>query len=316
MTTLRLVLRRVAATVPMLILVAVLTFAMVSLTPGDPAVIMAGESASPELIEETRESMGLDEPLTVQFVNWVSGAAVGDLGTSFADERPVADLILERLPVTLSLTFGSVLIGLLIAIPAGVFAAVRRGSLADRATIFLTSLGISAPEFFLGLMIVLVFALTLGWFPATGYVPLVEDPGMWALHLVLPCLALGLGVAAELARQVRGSMREVLEHDYIQTARAKGVSTTSVLVKHGLKNAAVPVVTVLGLQVRRLLGGTVVIEQVFIMDGVGDLAVSSVFQRDLPALMGIALVAAVIVLLVNLVVDLSYSYFDPKVRVS
>ena len=215
---------------------------------------------------------------------------------------------------TLSLTAGATLIGLLIAVPLGVFAATQRGSWLDRITIFGTSLGIAAPEFFIGLLLVLVVALQLGWLPATGYIPFSEDPMEWALRLVLPSITLGLGVAAELARQVRGAMIDVLSRDYIQTARAKGLSTASIIIKHGLKNAAIPVVTVLGLQIRRLLGGTVIVEQIFAMNGVGSLAVRAVFLRDLPVLLGVALTTAVIVLLINLIVDMSYGYFDPKVR--
>jgi peptide/nickel transport system permease protein len=172
----------------------------------------------------------------------------------------------------------------------------------------------ASPEFFVGLILILVFSLTLGWFPATGYVPFADDPVEWANRLVLPALTLGVGVAAEVTRHVRASMRDVLQRDYIQTARAKGLSTASVIGKHGLKNAALPVVTVLGLQVRRLLAGTVIVEQIFAMNGIGTLAVRAVFHRDLPMLLGIALVTAVIVLVVNLLVDLSYGYLDPKVR--
>jgi peptide/nickel transport system permease protein len=195
-----------------------------------------------------------------------------------------------------------------------VLAAMRRGSWIDRATIFTTSLGIAAPEFFIGLLLVLVVALNFGWLPATGYVPFADDPVEWALRLVLPSITLGVGVAAELARQVRGSMIDVMSRDYIQTARAKGLSAQAIIVKHGLKNAAIPIVTVLGLQIRRLLGGAVIVEQIFAMNGVGSLAVRAVFLRDLPVLLGVALITAIIVLLVNLLVDMSYSYFDPKVR--
>ena len=218
------------------------------------------------------------------------------------------------MPITLSLTAGATLIGVGMSVPLGVFAAIRRGSYLDRITIFGTSLGIAAPEFFIGLLLVLVVALNWGWLPATGYIPFTEDPVEYFARLTLPSITLGLGVAAELARQVRGAMIDVLSRDYIQTARAKGLSTFSIIVKHGLKNAAIPVVTVLGLQIRRLLGGAVIVEQIFAMNGVGSLAVRAVFLRDLPVLLGVALTTAVVVLFVNLLVDMSYSYFDPKVR--
>lgn len=314
MNALRYIWRRVISTIPMLVLVGLITFLLIHITPGDPAAVVAGENASLEAIEEARHRLGLDQPFLVQFFHWLVAVLHGDLGTSFTSGKPVTELILDRLPITLSLTTGATLIGLLIAIPLGVFAATQRNSWLDRTTIFFTSLGIAAPEFFIGLLLVLLVALELNLLPATGYTPFADDPLDWAARLVLPSITLGLGVAAELARQVRGAMIDVLSRDYIQTARAKGLSGLSIVVKHGLKNAAIPVVTVLGLQIRRLLGGTVIVEQIFAMNGVGSLAVRAVFLRDLPVLLGVALVTAIVVLLVNLLVDLSYGYFDPKVR--
>jgi len=314
MNALRYLGKRAVSTVPMLLLVGLITFLLIHITPGDPASVVAGENASDAAIEDARRRLGLDQPFLVQFWTWLGNVLQGDLGTSFTSGKPVTELIMDRMPTTLSLTAGATLIGLLIAVPLGVFAATQRGSWLDRVTIFGTSLGIAAPEFFIGLLLVLVVALHLGWLPATGYIPFSEDPAEWALRLILPSITLGLGVAAELARQVRGAMIDVLSRDYIQTARAKGLSTASIIVKHGLKNAAIPVVTVLGLQIRRLLGGTVIVEQIFAMNGVGSLAVRAVFLRDLPVLLGVALTTAVIVLLINLIVDMSYGYFDPKVR--
>ncbi len=314
MNALRYLGRRAVSTVPMLVLVGLITFLLIHITPGDPAAVVAGENASLEAIEDARRRLGLDKPFPVQFWNWLMAVLSGDLGTSFTSGKPVTELIFDRMPVTLSLTAGATLIGLLIAIPMGVFAATRRGSWMDRVTILGTSLGIAAPEFFIGLLLVLLIALQWGLLPATGFVPFSEDPVEFFLRLTLPSITLGLSVAAELARQVRGAMIEVLARDYIQTARAKGLSTLSIIVKHGLKNAAIPVVTVMGLQIRRLLGGTVIVEQIFAMNGVGSLAVRAVFLRDLPVLLGVALTTAVIVLIINLIVDMSYSYFDPKVR--
>ncbi len=314
MNTLRYLGRRAISTVPMLVLVGLITFLLIHITPGDPAAVAAGDNASMEAIEAARVRLGLDKPFLVQFWTWLVKVLHGDLGVSFTSGKPVTELIFERLPTTLSLTAGAILIGLLISVPLGVFAAIRRGSWADRLTIFGTSLGIAAPEFFIGLLLVLLIALEWNWLPATGYIPFAEDPVEYFRRLTLPCITLGLGVAAEMARQVRGAMIDVLSRDYIQTARAKGLSTFSIIVKHGLKNAAIPVVTVLGLQVRRLLGGTVIVEQIFAMNGVGQLAVRAVFLRDLPVLLGVALVTATVVLLINLLVDMSYGYFDPKVR--
>lgn len=314
MNTLLYLIRRIAAAIPILILVGLITFLLIHLTPGDPAAVVAGENASMEAIEAARHRLGLDQPFLVQFWHWLRAVSVGDLGTSFTSGRPVTELIFDRMPITLSLTAGSTLIGVGLAVPLGVFAAIKRGSYLDRITIFGTSLGIAAPEFFIGLLLVLVVALNWGWLPATGYIPFAEDPVEYFRRLALPSLTLGLGVAAELARQVRGAMIDVLSRDYIQTARAKGLSTLSIIVKHGLKNASIPVVTVLGLQIRRLLGGAVIVEQIFAMNGVGSLAVRAVFLRDLPVLLGVALTTAVVVLFVNLLVDMSYGYFDPKVR--
>ena len=314
MNTLLYLIRRIAAAIPILILVGLITFLLIHLTPGDPAAVVAGENASMEAIEAARHRLGLDQPFLVQFWHWLRAVSVGDLGTSFTSGRPVTELIFDRMPITLSLTAGSTLIGVGLAVPLGVFAAIKRGSYLDRITIFGTSLGIAAPEFFIGLLLVLVVALNWGWLPATGYIPFAEDPVEYFRRLALPSLTLGLGVAAELARQVRGAMIDVLSRDYIQTARAKGLSTLSIIVKHGLKSASIPVVTVLGLQIRRLLGGAVIVEQIFAMNGVGSLAVRAVFLRDLPVLLGVALTTAVVVLFVNLLVDMSYGYFDPKVR--
>ncbi len=314
MNTFRYLYRRLGSTLPMLVMVGLITFLLIHITPGDPAAVVAGENASQEAIDAARHRLGLDQPFLVQFWHWLVAVLHGDLGTSFTSGKPVTELIFDRMPITLSLTAGATLIGLLIAVPLGVFAATKRGSWLDKVTIFGTSLGIAAPEFFIGLLLVLLIALELGWLPATGYIPFEEDPVEWARRLTLPSITLGLGVAAELARQVRGAMIDVLSRDYIQTARAKGLSGFSIIIKHGLKNAAIPVVTVLGLQVRRLLGGTVIVEQIFAMNGVGSLAVRAVFLRDLPVLLGVALTTAVIVLIVNLLVDMSYGYFDPKVR--
>jgi peptide/nickel transport system permease protein len=316
MSTLLFLGRRVLSTIPILVLVGLITFLLIHLTPGDPAAVVAGDNASAEAIEAARHRLGLDKPFLMQFGAWLSGVVVGDLGTSFTSGRPVVSLIFDRLPITLSLTAGSTLIGIGIAVPMGVLAALKRNSWVDRLIITTTSMGIAAPEFFIGLLLVLVVALNMGLLPATGYVPFADDPVEWLRRLILPSLTLGVGLAAELARQVRGAMIDVLSRDYIQTARAKGLSGFSIVVKHGLKNAAIPIVTVLGLQIRRLLGGAVIVEQIFAMNGVGSLAVRAVFLRDLPVLLGVALVTAVVVLFVNLLVDMSYGYFDPKVRQS
>ena len=307
-------LRRLLSALPTLALVSVLVFALVQLSPGDPAVVAAGPEASAEQIAEVREQLGLNAPVLEQYFSWAGGALTGDLGNSILSGYGVMSSISERLPVTLSLALLSIIVALLIAIPMGTIAAVKSGSWVDRAVILLTSAGIAIPSFAVGLLLIYLFALTLSWLPATGFTPLEESPWQWFRGLLLPSIALGLAVAAELARHIRASLRDVLQSDYVRTARAKGLGTWKVLGKHGLKHAAIPVVTVLGLQISHLLGGAIVVEQVFGLPGVGSLAVRAVFTRDYPVIQGVALLAAVAVILINILVDLSYSYFNPRIR--
>lgn len=306
--------RRLGSIIVTLVLVSMITFGLLHLTPGDPAQVAAGPDADSATIEATRERLGLDESVPRQFGDWMGGLASGDLGTSYVQQRPVLDMILDRVGVTASLVLVSLVVALLIALPLGVLAATRRDSLADRASVVWASTGIALPDFFVGLLLVLVFALTFGIFPATGYVDLRADPGAWLVHLILPAVTLGTTVAAELTRHIRASLSDVLQLDYIRTARAKGVGARSVVVKHGLRNAALPVMTVFGNQVARLVGGTVIVEQVFNLPGVGQLLVQSIFQRDLPVILGLGIFLAVVVLVVNLLVDLSYGWLNPKVR--
>lgn len=310
----RLLIRRLAATVPVLLLVSIITYSLVLLIPGDPAVTIAGEAASPEQVDATRERLGLDEPFVVQYGTWLSKALTGDLGTSLYTSRSVMSAIGDSVPTTLSLTLVAIVIALLIAIPAGIIAAVWRGSAVDRAATLGSSLGIALPNFWLGLMLVLVFALRANWLPAVGYVPIEEDPWDWLRHLLLPGLTLGAASAAEITRQLRGALVDVLRRDYVRTARAKGLREPVVVLKHALKNAAVPAITVLGMQVSMLLSGAVVVEQVFGLSGIGRLAVRAVLDRDLPMIQGVVMASAVAVVAVNLVVDIAYGYLNPRLR--
>jgi peptide/nickel transport system permease protein len=307
-------LRRIAAMVPILLLVTLVAFVLLHLAPGDPAQAFAGTDASPEALTAARKQLGLDDPLPVQYGRYVLHLAQGDLGESFTSREPVSKVIFRRLPATLSITAGALLVALLISIPAGMLAALHPRQLADRLTVISTSMGIALPDFFFGLLLVLVVALQWNWLPATGYVPFLRNPLHWALFLILPVLTLSFSVTAELTRQVRAGLIETLSKDYVRTARAKGLPGYVVVGKHALKNASVPIVTVFGLQVRRLLGGTVIVEQIFNVPGIGSLIVKSVFERDLPVVLGITVVSAIVVLLVNLLVDLSYGYLDPRVR--
>lgn len=297
-----------------LALVALITFGLLHLTPGDPAQVAAGPDADQAAVEAARERLGLDRSPVVQFASWAGNLLRGDLGTSFVQNRPVLDMILERLPVTLSLVAVALVVSLLIALPLGVLAATRRDTILDRISVLWASTGIALPDFFLGLLLVLAFAISFGWFPATGYVSMGDNPGQWLMHLILPAVTLGTTVAAELTRHIRASLSDVLELDYVRTARAKGIGAPRVVVKHALRNAALPVMTVFGIQLARLLGGTVIVEQIFNLPGIGQLVVASIFQRDLPVILGMGVFIATMVLVVNLLVDISYGWLNPKVR--
>ena len=309
-----LMVRRVLSLVPLLFLVSLMVFALVLLIPGDPAISIAGENATPEQLEATRERLGLNDPVVVQYGRWAGGVLQGDLGTSLFSSITVWSLISDRLPVTISLTFAALVVALLIAIPAGLIAGTRAGSGADRTATLVSSFGVAMPNFWLGLMLILFFAIWNPWLPATGYVAFSEDPWLWLKHMILPAITLGAAAAAELTRQLRGSLVDVMHQDYVRTARSKGIGYRRVVSKHALKNAAIPVVTVAGLQVTRLLGGTIVVEQVFGLPGLGQLAIDAVTRRDLPMIQGIVVVAVLVAVLTNLLVDLSYGYFNPKVR--
>ncbi len=308
------ILQRLLALVPLLFIVSLMVFSLVLLIPGDPAYMLAGEDASQEEIEAIREDMGLNDPILTQYARWAGGVVRGDLGTSLFSDQPVLEVIVERLPVTLSLAFAAIFIALLVAVPAGVIAGTRPGSVSDRVVTVGASAGLAIPNFWLGLMLILVFAIWNGWLPATGYIPITESFQGWLRHIMLPAITLGLAAAAILTRQLRGAMVDVMNMDYIRTARAKGLPWRRVVLKHGLKNAAIPMVTVLGLQANYLLGGTVIVEQIFGMPGLGQLAVASVFTRDLPMIQGVVIVAVFVAVFVNLLVDISYGYFNPKVR--
>jgi peptide/nickel transport system permease protein len=311
---LRFILQRLLALIPLLLIVSLMVFSLVLLIPGDPAYLLAGEDATPEEVEAIREDMGLNRPVLVRYVAWLGAVVQGDLGTSLFSDQPVLDVILERLPVTLSLALAAAGFALVISIPAGLVAGTRPGRLADRVVTVGSSIGLAIPNFWLGLMLVLVLAINNPWFPATGYTPIRDSVVGWWQHIVLPAFTLGLSASAILTRQLRGAMIEVMQQDYVRTARAKGLPYRKVVAKHALKNAAIPMVTIFGLQVNGLLGGTVIIEQIFGMPGIGQLAVASVFTRDLPMIQGVVIMAVFVAVLVNLLVDISYGYFNPKVR--
>lgn len=311
-----LVARRIAGVVPLLLFVSAVVFILMELVPGDPALTIAGDSSSPQQVAEIRRQLGLERPLPVRYWDWLADAVRGDLGTSLFSSQSVSDAVGTRLPVTLSLAAGSIIVAILIGVGGGVTAAARPGGWTDRVVMVLASFGLAVPAFWLGLILVLLFSRTLGLVPPTGYVPLSSDPVQWLRSLLLPSVTLGAAASAALARQTRSALVAVLRRDYVVAALARGKSWVSVLAKHGMKNAAVPVVTVLGLQVVNLIAASVIVEHVFALPGLGSLAIQSVARRDIMMLQGVVVVATLIVVGMNLVVDLLYGYLNPKVRVS
>ena len=305
---------RILTTLPVLLIVTFVVFGLVLLIPGDPAVTIAGPDATTEQVAAIRERLGLNDPIPVQYFNWLVAALQGDLGTSLFTSRPVATTIADSLPVTLALTICAIFVSLVVALPLATVAALRQGTWIDKLATIGSSLGIALPSFWLGMMLVLIFSVNLEWLPATGYVPWTQDPVKWAIHLVLPAITLGVAAAAESARQLRGSIIDVMKQDYIRTARAKGLSGVSIIGKHVMKNASIPLVTVLGVQLTFMLGGALLVEQVFGIPGMGMVAIQAVTQRDIPIIQGIVLVAVLVAMAVNLLVDITYGFLNPKVR--
>lgn len=311
----RLIGKRLLAVIPVMLIVSVLSFALVALVPGDPAATLAGQSATTEQVEAIRVQLGLDQPVLVRYVEWLGHVVTGDLGNSLFTRQPVLTAIGERMPVTLSLAVGALLVALVLGLPAGLYAALHRGRLPDRLISAGAAGSLAFPNYFVGMVLVIVVAVQFGALPATGYTAFADDPGEWLAHLVLPCIALGLVPAAVLARQLRGAMVGVLGQDYMRTAEAKGLGGGQVVLKHALKNAAIAPITAVGTQFALVLGGSVVVEQVFGIAGLGALVINAVQQRDIPLIQGIVLVAAVLVQVVNIMVDLSYGWLNPRVRV-
>jgi peptide/nickel transport system permease protein len=312
----RLLAGRLVAAVPLLFFASVGAFLLIHLTPGDPAAIAVPEGATHQQLEEARHALGLDQPLLVQYLSWVRHAAAGNLGTSFQNGRPVATLIAERLPVTLSLALMATAFSVPIALFLGTLAGAFEGRPVDRLVTAFSSLGLAMPSFWVGLLLAYAFAIRNRWLPATGWVPFTDDPWAWFTHLVLPAFTLAVGTSAQLTRQLRGSMADVMSTDYIRAAEAKGLGPVMILGKHGLKNAAIPVVTLLGLQLIALLGGAVIVEAVFALPGLGTLIITAVVNRDIPVIQGVVLVIAVVAVVVNLLVDLTYGWLNPRVRVA
>jgi peptide/nickel transport system permease protein len=310
------VVRRLLLMVPVAFLVTVGVFMLIHLTPGDPALIMLGEDRTPQAIAQIHQQLGLDKPLYVQYEIWLGRLAHGDLGRSITTHEQVTGAIFDRLPATLELGIVSLVWSLIVAIPLGTIAAVRRGSLVDQVATGLTVAGVSIPNFFIGIVLIFVLSVSLRLFPFGGYVPFTQDPVESLRHVILPAIALGTAGTAINMRFTRSSMIEVLNHDYIRTARAKGASWRRVVFVHALKNALIPVVTIIGLQIGGIIEGAVVTETVFTWPGVGRLAVESIFNRDYTVVQGIVLLAAFSYMVANLLVDLAYGWLDPRISYS
>lgn len=307
-------LRRLTQAIPVLAFASVVVFLVIHFVPGDPALAVLGPEARPEQVEAMRQRMGLDRPLMVQYGRWLALVFRGDLGVSIINSYPVWSLIGLKLPATASLTLGALVIALAIALPLGVLAAIRQGRVADRIAVGFSALGLSVPSFWLGVLLVLVFSLRLQWLPASGYVPVFGRPGVALRHLVLPSLTLGIAMAAVLTRFVRSAVLEVIHQDYMRTARAKGLSERTVLTRHAFKNALIPILTVIALQVGNLLGGAVVTEAIFDFPGVGQLILYAVTTKDYPVVQGALLLLVGVFVLINLLTDVGYAVLDPRVR--
>ncbi len=308
------IIRRILATVPVMAVVGIFVFLLLHLTPGDPAAVIAGDYASPADIARIRTKLGLDEPIYVQFWTWSSHVLRGDLGISIFSNLPVSQLIAQRMEPTLMLSAVTTVIAILVAVPLGVIAAWRAGTFVDRFTMVIAVLGFSVPVFVIGYILIYVFAIQLKWLPVQGYVSISEGFVPFIRSILLPSIALALLYTALIARITRASVLEVLTEDYIRTAHAKGLTSTAVLMRHALKNAAVPIVTIIGIGVALLIGGVVVTESVFNIPGLGRLTVDSILRRDYPIIQGVILFFASVYVVVNLIVDLSYTFFDPRIR--
>jgi peptide/nickel transport system permease protein len=308
--------RRLLAVIPVMFLVSLIAFSLIYLVPGDPAIALAGEDATAEQIARLREQLGLNDSLIVQYLRWMRHAVTGDLGHSLFSAQTVGHALWTRLPITLNLIAGAMLIAILIGVPAGIISAVKRGTWIDRGVNLGAAGGVSTPNYFIAMLLIIVFVLHWNLLPATGYVSFFDSPVEWFKHLLLPSIALAAGATAVITRQLRSSLVGVLDQDYVRTANAKGLAQSQVVLKHGLKNAAIPVATVIGAQIGLLVGGTAIIERIFNIPGLGSLAIDSVLRRDLPVIQGIVLISALVVQLANLATDVAYGYLNPKVRVA
>ncbi len=308
------IIRRLLATIPVMVVVAIFVFLLLHLTPGDPAAVIAGDDATPEAVDGIRTKLGLDQPIHVQFGIYAANLLRGDLGTSIFSNLPVLTLVKQRLEPTLVLAASTLVMAVLLAIPMGVLAAWKARTFIDRLVMGFSVLGFAVPGFLVGYLLIYVFAIELKWLPVQGYRPLSQGIDQTARSIILPALALSMAYMALIARMTRASMLDVLSQDYIRTAKAKGVANLIVLLRHALKNAAVPIVTVIGIGLTLLISGVVITETVFNIPGLGRLTVDAILKRDYPIIQGLIILFAGAKVLVNLLIDISYVFFDPRIR--
>ncbi len=311
----RYIIQRIVGIVPVLVIVSIVVFLLLRLAPGDPVDLLLGDQrADAEVRAAVRVKLGLDQPLYTQYLLWIAGAAQGDLGYSFRSREPIGSMILQRIPLTIELTGMAMVLALVVSLPLGIAAAVRRNQLPDFVSSILASLGNSMPNFWLGILLIYLFAVNLHWLPPSGYVAFDKDPWGNLRTLILPAITLAAAHAAVITRTTRSSLLEVLGEDYVRTARGKGLAEKMVLSRHALKNALVPVVTIIGMDTGRLLGGAVITETIFALPGIGRLVVDSVLARDFPIVQAMTLVMTLALLMSNLLVDVLYAYLDPRIR--
>jgi peptide/nickel transport system permease protein len=308
--------RRVAYSLVVLVGVLIVVFALVQLVPGDPVRIALGTRYTPEAYEALRTASGLDRPLIVQFFSYLGNALTGDLGVSFRNGDPVTATLLDRLPATVSLGLVGIVFALFIAVPAGIWAALREGRVSDAIVRVTSQFGVSVPDFWLGILLIALFSSTLGWLPTSGYRPLFDDPAGWLRHIILPGLTVGLVAAAIMTRYIRSAVLEVASMGYVRTARSKGLAPRVVTLRHTVRNALIPVLTITGIQLATILGGVIVVEVVFAWPGLGRLVYNAVAARDYPVIQGAVLLMAALFLLINLIVDVLYAVVDPRIRLS
>ncbi|MET0171032.1 MAG: ABC transporter permease [Agrobacterium vaccinii] len=310
----RFLLLRLSVAIPTMFIISVLVFSLQMLLPGDVALVIAGGEASPEVVAQIRQEQGLDDPLPVQYLRWSAAALQGDFGISYRTRDEIGPMLLDKIPVTLTLATTALLISLLIGIPAGIMAAIWRGKGWDHAVTVVSLTGISIPNFWLGIMLILIFAVKLGWLPAGGYVSPFEDPIRGLKSIILPATVLGAALAAAMMRHTRGAMLTVMQHDYIRTARAKGLTERKVITKHGFRNALVPIITLATLQFGALMAGAVLTEQVFSIPGLGKMVVDAVFNREYAAVQAVTLLSGFTFVMLNLLADILYFWANPKLR--